>query len=236
MELCPLLHFVLWCHLQACGCLLLWTYGGCSVSHVHYLSIYLGRFPQFWGVADNTKKTTKTMGVTLRSSSNDEGPGWVWMALLEQHTLSSPVFHILRRFIDAISPTAPTTGVASIRQPRGNSRCRSKLHHNRSPLILLQARSLASLTSILLSFRALFTPSFHPNLGLPLALLPSTFAFVTFFSSRSLCILSTWPNHVERNTLAYKSHSHIVELLVGSKWVWNYVSSSSIPSFLQFQM
>ena len=35
------------------------------------------------------KKTTKTLGVLLRSSSNDEGPSRVWMALLEQH---SPFF------------------------------------------------------------------------------------------------------------------------------------------------
>ena len=73
--------------------------------------IYLGRFPQFWGVADNTKKTTKTMGVLLRSSSKDEGPSRVWMALLEQHRPSSPVFHNLRHFTDAISPTAPTAGL-----------------------------------------------------------------------------------------------------------------------------
>ena len=33
-------------------------------------------------LADNTKETTKTMGVLLCSSSNDEGPGRVWMALL----------------------------------------------------------------------------------------------------------------------------------------------------------
>ena len=64
-----------------------------------------------WGAADNTKETTKTMGVSLRSFSNDEGPSRVWMALLEQHSPSSPVFHNLRRFTDAISPTAPTTGL-----------------------------------------------------------------------------------------------------------------------------
>ena len=63
------------------------------------------------GVADNTKRTTKTMGISLRSSSYDEGPSRVWMALLEQHSPSSPVFHNLHRFIDAISPTAPTTGL-----------------------------------------------------------------------------------------------------------------------------
>ena len=51
------------------------------------------------------------MGILLRSSNNDEGPSRVWMALLEQHSPSSPVFHNLHRFIDAISPTAPTTGL-----------------------------------------------------------------------------------------------------------------------------
>ncbi|KAK7028186.1 hypothetical protein SK128_016690 [Halocaridina rubra] len=61
---------------------------------------------------------------------------------------------------------------------------------------LFLARSLASLTSILLSFRALLTPSIHPNLGLPLAFLPSTLAFITFFSNLSSSILSTWPNHL----------------------------------------
>ena len=57
------------------------------------------------------KRTTKTMGTPLRSSSNDERPSRVWMALLEQHSPSSPVFHNLRRFTDAISPTAPTISV-----------------------------------------------------------------------------------------------------------------------------
>ena len=58
------------------------------------------------------------------------------MALLEQHSPSSPAFHNLHQFTDAISPTAPTTGfAASIRHPRGNSRCQSELHHNCTPLI-----------------------------------------------------------------------------------------------------
>ena len=35
------------------------------------------------------------------------------MALLEQHSPSSPVLHNLRRFTYAISPTAPTTGLPS---------------------------------------------------------------------------------------------------------------------------
>ena len=57
------------------------------------------------------RRNNKTMGISLRSSGNDEGPSRVWMALLEQHSPSSPVLHNLRRFIYAISPTAPTTGL-----------------------------------------------------------------------------------------------------------------------------
>ena len=52
------------------------------------------------------------MGILLHYSSNDEGPGRVWMALLEQHSQSSPVFHNLRRSTDAISHTAPTIGLS----------------------------------------------------------------------------------------------------------------------------
>ena len=103
-----------------------------DIQHMKYLLhlsiLYTLAVPPVWGVADNTKET-KTMGVSLRSSSNDEGPSRVWMALLEQHSPSSPVFHNLRRFIDAISLTAST------RQPRGNSRCQSEPRHNHSPLI-----------------------------------------------------------------------------------------------------
>ena len=61
-------------------------------------------------------------------------PAKFWMALLEQHSPSSPVFHSLHRFID-ISPTAPTTGMPLIRQPHGNSRCQSELRHNHLSLI-----------------------------------------------------------------------------------------------------
>ncbi|KAK7077124.1 hypothetical protein SK128_023444 [Halocaridina rubra] len=50
---------------------------------------------------------------------------------------------------------------------------------------LFLARSLASLTSILLSFKALLTPSIHPNLGLPLAFLPSTFSATSTYVSRT---------------------------------------------------
>ena len=42
--------------------------------HLH-LSIYLGHFPQFGGVADNTKENNKHNGLLLLSSSNDKGPG-----------------------------------------------------------------------------------------------------------------------------------------------------------------
>ena len=47
------------------------------------------------------------MGISLRSSSNDEGPGRVWMALLEQHSPSSPVFHnfYLYLYTLAVSPS-----------------------------------------------------------------------------------------------------------------------------------
>ena len=93
------------------------------------ISIYLGCFPQFGGGSRQHKERTKTMRVLLHISRNDEVPSWVWMALLEQHSPSSPVFHNLRRFIDAISPTA------SIRQTRGNSRCQSELRYNHSPFM-----------------------------------------------------------------------------------------------------
>ena len=100
------------------------------------------------------------MGVSLRSSSNDEGSSRVWMALLEQHNPSSPVFHNLRRFIDAV---APTTGLPLQGNPvataDANQNCVTIIRHS----FLFLARSLASLISILLSFRALFTPSIHPN-------------------------------------------------------------------------
>ena len=71
---------------------------------LQFVLIYLYTFavsPSLGG-SQRHKRTTKTMGVLLRSSSNDEGPGQVWMALLEQHSPSSPIFHNFCRFIDAI--------------------------------------------------------------------------------------------------------------------------------------
>ena len=52
-----------------------------------YLSIYLGHFPQFGGGSRQHKRTTKTMRTPLRSSSNDEGPSRVWMALQKCGTI-----------------------------------------------------------------------------------------------------------------------------------------------------
>ena len=97
------------------------------------------------------------------------------MALLEQHSPSSSIFHNLHCFIDAISPTAPTTGLPLYGNPvataDANQTCVTIVRHS----FLFLARSLASLKSILLSLRALFTPSIHPNLGLPLAYSPINF-------------------------------------------------------------
>ena len=42
------------------------------------LSVYLGCFPFVWGGSQQHKETTKTMRISLRSSSNDEGPIRVW--------------------------------------------------------------------------------------------------------------------------------------------------------------
>ena len=84
-----------------------------QLSSLYNMSIYLYTLaisPSLGGSRQH-KRTTKTMGTPLRSSSNDDGPSRVWMALLEQHSPSSPVFHNLGRFTDAISPTAPTTGL-----------------------------------------------------------------------------------------------------------------------------
>ena len=81
------------------------------IAKLFYLYLYTLAISPSLGGSRQHKRTTKTMGTPLRSSSNDEGPSRVWMALLEQHSPSSPVFHNLRHFTDAISPTAPTTGL-----------------------------------------------------------------------------------------------------------------------------
>ena len=52
-----------------------------------YLSIYIPwPFPPSLGGSRQHKRNNKTMGISLRSSSNDEGPSRVWMVLLEQHS------------------------------------------------------------------------------------------------------------------------------------------------------
>ena len=117
------------------------------------LSIYLytlAASPSLGGSRQH-KRNNKNIGVSLRSSSNDEGSSRVWMALLEQHSPSSPVFHNLRRFIDAVSPTAPTTGLPLQGNPvataDANQNCVTIICHS----FLFLARSLASLIAILLS-------------------------------------------------------------------------------------
>ena len=139
------------------------------------------------------------MGVSLRSCSNDEGSNRVWMALLEQHNPSSPVFHNLRRFIDAVSRTAPPTGLSLQGNPvataDANQNCVTIIRHS----FLFLARSLASLISILLSFRALFTPSIHPNLGLPLALLLHSLPF---------SVVVHYPSSLHDRTIS--KHSHLL--------------------------
>ena len=57
------------------------------------------------------------------------------MALLEQRSPSLPHLPQLTSLHRCHLPYCPYHGVASIRQPRGNSKCQSELRHNRSPLI-----------------------------------------------------------------------------------------------------
>ena len=146
------------------------------------------------------------MGVLLCSSSNDEGPGQVWMTLLKQDSPSSPVSHNLHCFIDAISPIAPTTG-SSIRQPHGNSRCQSELRYNHSPLISVPSM-LTWLPHIHLPIIQGSLYSIHPPKPRPpSSTSPISFRIHYLFSSRSLSILSTWPNHLKTfiSTLAANS-------------------------------
>ena len=150
------------------------------------LSIYLGHFPHFGG-SRQYKETIKTMGVSLRSSSNDEGPSQVWMALLEQHSSSPPPrLPQLASLHRCQLPYCPYHRVASIRQPHGNSRCQSELRHNHSPLIPIPS-TLTCLSHIHPPIIQGSLYSIHPPKPRP----PSTFTFITFFSSRSLSILST---------------------------------------------
>ena len=60
------------------------------------------------------------------------------MALLEQVVATQPILPRLPQLSSLHRchlPCCPYHRVASIRQPHGNSRCQSKLHHNHSPLI-----------------------------------------------------------------------------------------------------
>ena len=136
-----------------------------------YLYLYtLAVSPSLGGSRQHKRNKQKQWGFHSVLPAMTRDPAEFGMALLEQHSPSSPVFHNLRRFIDAVSPTAPTTGLPLQGNPvataDANQNCVTIIRHS----FLFLARSLASLISILLSFRALFTPSIHPNLGLPLAL------------------------------------------------------------------
>ena len=81
------------------------------------LSIYIPwPFPPVWGVADNTKEQQKQWGphsVPLAMTRDLAEFGWHCWSNTAHPT---PVFHNLRRFTDAISPTAPTTGLPYLQQ------------------------------------------------------------------------------------------------------------------------
>ena len=105
------------------------------IDNVYSIYLYTLAVSPSLGGSRQHKRATKTMGTPFRSSSNDEGPSRVWMALLEQHSPSSPVFHNLMSLHRCHLPYCPYHRVASIRQPRGKGRCQSELCHNHSPLI-----------------------------------------------------------------------------------------------------
>ena len=71
-----------------------------KATEVIKISIYLYTLAVCPSLGGNQqhKEITKTMGVLLRSSSNEGGSSLVWMALLEYHSPPSPVFHNLLRF------------------------------------------------------------------------------------------------------------------------------------------
>ena len=153
------------------------------------LSIYIPwPFPPVWGVAGNTKEQQKQWGphsVPLAMTRDPAEFRWhCWSNTA--HPPPSPTTYIASQMPSPLLPL-PQGCPAPIRQPRGNDRCQLELRHNHSPLIPIPS----TLTCLPYIHSPIFTPSIHPNLGLPLALLPSTFAFITFFSSRSLSILST---------------------------------------------
>ena len=81
-------------------------------------------FPPVWGVADNTKETTKT---TRIQQSLDGTAGATQPILPRLPQLMS--LHRCRL------PYCPYHRAASTRQPRGNNRCQSEPCHNHSPLI-----------------------------------------------------------------------------------------------------
>ena len=109
--------------------------GGVGTKIIH-LSIYIPwPFPPVWGVADNTKETTKNnRGFTLFFQEcrgiqpSLDGTAGATQPILPR--LPQPTS--LHR---CCLPYCPYHRAASTRQPRGNSRCQSELRHNHSPLI-----------------------------------------------------------------------------------------------------
>ena len=84
-------------HVQLAEEIVAWSELHMVAITVRYILLYLYTLavsPSLGGSRQH-KRTTKTVGVLLCSSSNDKGPSRVWMALLEQHSPLSPVFHIL---------------------------------------------------------------------------------------------------------------------------------------------
>ena len=96
--------------------------------------IYLGCFPLFWGVADNTKRKQKPWrfcSVRLAMMMDSAKFGWHCWSNTAHPAPSSTTY--VASWMP--SPLLPLPQGCSIRQPRGNSRCQSELRHNHSPLI-----------------------------------------------------------------------------------------------------
>ena len=121
----------------------------------------------------------KQNNVPLHSSSR------VWMALLGD-TAHPPRLPQLTLFHICQFPYCPYHRVASIRQPRGNSRCQLELRHNRSPLIFIPSM----LTCLLHIHPFIIQGSFY-SIHPPKLRPPSSTSPINFPSSRSLSILST---------------------------------------------
>ena len=110
-------------------------------------------------------------------------------------------------------PYCPYHRVASIRQPCGNSRCQSELRHNHSPLILIPS----TITCLPYIHPAIIQGSLYfihpPKPRPPSSTSPVNFCIRYLFSSRSLSILSTWPNHLKTFTSTLAANSLLTPVL-----------------------